>query len=216
MEIKSLVTKINNLLDIKSCGIDYDEFPNEFYFKYNQNWDPKKIMNLTDLDDIFRSNGLSATVEIVRGGMTKRAISRKHYQKIKIVSTNNNDILTVLAISDNIDSAIKQLRQMMNQREAAKKEAARKAMEAVTPSFNVGMNYSASNNWGLPRGWRVKKTAQGRLFFVNDTKKSTQWIDPRPLPRGWRSGKTAQGRTFYINDETKTTAWNDPRPKINI
>ena len=38
MEIKNFVTKINNLLDTKSCGIDFDDFGNAFYFKYNLEW----------------------------------------------------------------------------------------------------------------------------------------------------------------------------------
>ena len=218
MEIKNYVTKINNLLDTKSCGIDFDEFGNEFYFKYNMEWHPETVLGLNDLEDIFKSNGLSSTVEIIYGPMSKRAISRKHYQKIKIISQNTNDILTVLAISDNIDGAMRQLRQMINQREKDKQQKQQKIQERINhpppPPSIRGIDYSANNNWGLPRGWRVKKTGGGRLFFINDSTKSTQWDDPRPLPSGWRSGKTPKGRTFYINDKTKSTQWNDPRPKI--
>merc|ERR1712129_84468 len=85
-------------------------------------------------------------------------------------------------------------------------------MQTATATFG-GSN---SNNFGLPNGWRAKKTPKGRMFFVNDQTKTTQWNDPRPIPNGWRSGKTAQGRVFYIQDSTKTTTWNDPRPPINI
>eukprot|EP01084_Bolivina_argentea_P082949 150175_1 len=220
MRVKEFVTRINNLLDVKSVGIDFDEFPNEFYFKYNTNWDPQGIMGYSDLDDILRSNGLGNTVEIIRSGMTKRAILRKHYQKIKIVSRDTNDILTVLAISDNIDGAIGQLRAMQRQKVNEEKEQERQnkwnSPRGVTPAFGGQVDYSANNNWGLPRGYRVKKTAKGRMFFINDATKQTSWDDPRPMPRGWRGGKTPQGKKFYINDSTKQTTWNDPRPKIYV
>jgi len=128
----------------------------------------------------------------------------------------------MIPISENIDGAIFQLRQMMQQKEAAKRQQQRaQQMQRQPPPAptpygiqSSTVNYSQSNNWGLPRGWRVKKTGGGRLFFVNDATKSTQWIDPRPMPSGWRSGKTPKGRTFYINDSTKHTQWDDPRPKI--
>merc|ERR1719403_743548 len=78
---------------------------------------------------------------------------------------------------------------------------------AVTVSR--GPDYSRANNWGLPPGFRVNKTPQGRLFFVDDNTRKTQWEDPRPLPPGWRGGKTApsaqwpKGRPFFIDDRTK-------------
>ena len=218
-QIKEFVNKINNLLDSKSCGIDFDEFPNEFYFKYNKDWNPKEIFGFEDLTDIFKSNGLSSTVEILKGGFTKRAILRKYYNKIRIVSTNTNDILTVLAISSSIDDAIYQLRQMQNEKRAQKQKEKQQKQQRLTPqypSYGVTTNYSRSNNWGLPKGWRVKKTAKGKLFFIDDSTKRTVWDDPRPLPSGWRSGKTGQGRKFYINDSTRKTQWEDPRPKIYI
>eukprot|EP01083_Nonionella_stella_P010952 31134_1 len=242
-EIKTFVQRINNLLAVKSAGIDFDEFGNEFYFKYNAEWNPEKMMGTSDLEEVFRAQGLSSTVQVIRGGMTRRAMSYKHYQKIRIVSQDVNDILTVLAISEDIDGAIARLRTMMNQKEEAKRReemqarrqeterkrkaeaerqqaaqraAAQRAKPTATAGYGAQTNYSQANNWGLPRGTRVRKTAQGRLFFVNDATKSTSWEDPRPLPRGWRGGKTPQGRKFYINDATKTTSWSDPRPPIRI
>merc|ERR1712129_418938 len=130
------------------------------FTSWNANWDPQSAMGLTDLEDIF--GRLSSTVQVVRGGMTKRAIAKKHYAKIKIISTNTNDVLTVLAISENIDGAIRQLRQMINQRENAKKqqqqqerdrerrEREKAQMQTATATFG------GSNNSGLPSGWRAK------------------------------------------------------------
>ena len=89
---------------------------NQFYFKCNLQWNPEQILGLRDSEVGFRSNGLQLTVEMLRGGMTRRAISRKHHQKIQIISNDANDMLTALAISENIDCAVRQLRQMINQR----------------------------------------------------------------------------------------------------
>merc|ERR1712129_194968 len=162
---KTFIQRINGLLDEKSCGVDFDNFANEFYFKWNVNWDPQSAMGLTDLEDIF--GRLSSTVQVVRGGMTKRAIAKKHYAKIKIISTNTNDILTVLAISENIDGAIRQLRQMINQRENAKKQQQQQErdrarrdrekaqMQTATLTFGgsnsntLKFGGSNSNNFGL-------------------------------------------------------------------
>lgn len=233
------------LLTQKSCGILFEDLPNEFFLKYNTEWNPGALFGIDDLDTILKMVPDTITL---RGGMTKRVMDRKHYQKIRIISDETNDILTVLSISESIEDAMLQLRQMVNQKENArqqqleqqrrreqerrqredeekrrreqeerrKKEEAWKA--AQTPSgFQPGrIDYSRANNWGLPQGFRVNKTAQGRLFFINDNTRQTQWIDPRPLPPGWRGGKTPQGRAFYIDDNTKKTSWNDPRPRIQI
>merc|ERR1719361_1245754 len=109
-------------------------------------------------------------------------------------------------------------RQKEEEERRRREEEEWKRKQQATASVSVlrGPDYSRANNWGLPPGFRVNKTAQGRLFFINDSTRQTQWVDPRPLPPGYRSGKTPQGRPFYINDNTKQTSWNDPRPRIMI
>merc|ERR1711971_628147 len=150
---------------------------------------------------------LRSTVEIVRSGngMTRRAMARKHFEKVKVVSRESEDILSVLRMSRDIDEAVRQLKQMQRAKEEARKEREKPRVERMNQRMNARVNYSASNNWGLPNGIRVRKTPKGRLFFVNDVTKTTSWDDPRPLPSGWRSGKTKAGRVFYINDATKQT-----------
>ena len=244
-EQKQFISRINLLLNERSCGVTFEDLPNEFFMKFNAEWNAQRLFGTTDLGQILR---LVPDVEVLRGGMTKRAMDSKHYNKIRIISKDTNDILTVLAISEDIEAAMRQLRQMMNQREAAiqeqmeqdrrreqerkqradeerrrreqeerrKKEEAWKAQQTPSGFAPARVDYSRGNNWGLPAGFRVSKTPQGRLFFVNDTTRQTQWNDPRPLPPGWRSGKTPQGRPFYIDDSTKKTSWNDPRPRIQI
>eukprot|EP00485_Elphidium_margaritaceum_P005856 CAMPEP_0202691878 /NCGR_PEP_ID=MMETSP1385-20130828/6449_1 /ASSEMBLY_ACC=CAM_ASM_000861 /TAXON_ID=933848 /ORGANISM="Elphidium margaritaceum" /LENGTH=710 /DNA_ID=CAMNT_0049347337 /DNA_START=19 /DNA_END=2151 /DNA_ORIENTATION=- len=229
---KSLTTQIYNLLDTTTCGIDYDDFASEFYRKYNRTWDPQPVFQTDDLDTIFnRDQTLRNAVTVIRAGMTKRVIARRHYSKIAIVSEETNDILTALAISSNVDEAIQYLRQMLGERERERldrqqevqrqrqqqqQQQRQSQLRSSRRSGATPFGGAASNNYGLPQGWRVKKTAQGRLFFINDSTKATQWDDPRPLPSGWRALKTAAGRPFYINDINKSTSWNDPRPKINI
>jgi len=60
----------------------------------------------------------------------------------------------------------------------------------------------------------MKKSPQGRNYFVNHVTKSTQWTDPRPLPPGWEEKNDANHRTYYVNHVTKTTQWEDPRPPL--
>merc|ERR1712129_91806 len=133
----------------------------------------KAVFGDGDIERVLSSSELRSTCEVLKGGMTRRVIARKHFEKIKVVSRDTNDILTVLALSADIDGAIRQLKGMQRQREEQRKEKERE--RNVKRNVNVsgyGMtpqtNYSASNNWGLPNEVRVRKTAKGRLFFVND------------------------------------------------
>lgn len=68
----------------------------------------------------------------------------------------------------------------------------------------------------LPAGWEVKKSPQGRVYFVNHVTKSTQWTDPRPLPPGWEEKQDSNHRTYFVNHLTKTTQWEDPRPPLQL
>jgi len=257
---KKFIKNINMLLAEKSVGILFEDLANEYFLKYNAEWNPEDLFGTNDMDMILR---MVPDTKVLKGGVTQRVMDRKHYNKIEIISRDTNDILTVLAISEDIESAMRQLRQMLNQRQDAiqeelarqraaeqeRKERAEKerrereeqrrrdeerewkrkqqaqaqaqasAMsrpQVGASAMSAGQYYSRQNNWGLPPGFRVQKTPQGRLFYINDHTRKTQWDDPRPLPQGWRMNKTPQGRPFYIDDNTKKTSWNDPRPVIQI
>lgn len=51
---------------------------------------------------------------------------------------------------------------------------------------------SPSNNDDLPPGWEERRTANGRLYYVNHVTRSTQWIRPQSTskPRRRSSNQT--------------------------
>uniref|UniRef100_A0A182NSD2 HECT-type E3 ubiquitin transferase n=1 Tax=Anopheles dirus TaxID=7168 RepID=A0A182NSD2_9DIPT len=54
------------------------------------------------------------------------------------------------------------------------------------------------NAAGLPAGWAVQMAANGRLFFIDHTNKTTSWVDPRtglasPIPSSDSAGGGAGG-----------------------
>ena len=89
----------------------------------------------------------------------------------------------------------------------------------------------------LPPNWSMQVAPNGRVFFIDHTKKSTTWIDPRtkkpsplpnknrianktrntpiddlgPLPDTWEERIHTDGRIFFIDHATRTTQWEDPR-----
>ncbi len=74
---------------------------------------------------------------------------------------------------------------------------------------------SQQNPNGLPRGWDVKRDANGRTYFIDHNTRTTMWNDPRPLPPGWEQRTDAtSGRTYFIDHARKSTSWVDPRPAI--
>lgn len=89
----------------------------------------------------------------------------------------------------------------------------------------------------LPYGWEQAYTAEGQVYYINHTTRTTTWDDPRktvvpttarppvnsspqafnvevvfgPLPDGWEQAQTEDGTTYFINHRDKTTSWFDPR-----
>lgn len=98
-------------------------------------------------------------------------------------------------------------------------------------------NSSSHDPNGLPSGWSMQVAPNGRVFFIDHTRKTTTWEDPRtgepshlpaknnipnrpkntfvddlgPLPDGWEERVHSDGRIFFIDHNKKTTQWEDPR-----
>lgn len=105
----------------------------------------------------------------------------------------------------------------------------------VTPS-NVTPTQVTSDE-DLPPNWSMQVAPNGRVFFIDHTKKSTTWVDPRtkkpsplpnknrvankarfssiddlgPLPDTWEERIHTDGRIFFIDHSTRSTQWEDPR-----
>ena len=71
----------------------------------------------------------------------------------------------------------------------------------------------------LPAGWRQSRTPTGRIYYLNDTTRTTQWEwpglpgpenPPAALPAGWREAFDAEGRINYVNDTARATRWERP------
>jgi len=62
----------------------------------------------------------------------------------------------------------------------------------------------------LPAGWELKKTKDGRCFYVDHTSRKTQWHPPEVLPPGWEKKMTSNGRPFYVDHATRQTQWHPP------
>ncbi|XP_036390737.1 E3 ubiquitin-protein ligase NEDD4a isoform X1 [Megalops cyprinoides] len=97
---------------------------------------------------------------------------------------------------------------------------------ATSPQPSLGLR----GQEGMPAGWEIRCTSNGRPFFIDHNTKTTTWEDPRlkipvqmrkrpsldpsdlgPLPPGWEERLHSDGRIFYINHSTRTTQWDDPR-----
>ncbi|KAG1666827.1 WW domain-containing oxidoreductase [Nymphon striatum] len=71
----------------------------------------------------------------------------------------------------------------------------------------------------LPSGWEERATDDGRVYYANHEKKSTQWIHPltgkkkrvpSDLPYGWECKVTEKG-TVYIDHVNQKSTFTDPR-----
>uniref|UniRef100_A0A7N6AM13 Pleckstrin homology domain-containing family A member 7 n=1 Tax=Anabas testudineus TaxID=64144 RepID=A0A7N6AM13_ANATE len=75
----------------------------------------------------------------------------------------------------------------------------------------------------LPDHWSYGVCRDGRVFFINDTTRSTTWLHPRTgepvnsghmirsdLPRGWEEGFTDEGASYFINHNLRATSFRHP------
>jgi hypothetical protein len=61
----------------------------------------------------------------------------------------------------------------------------------------------------LPPGWETRATAQGRIFYVNNKTKTTQWahpLAPEDLPPNWTTAVDEEGRLCYMETVGRQTA----------
>eukprot|EP01084_Bolivina_argentea_P266803 452687_1 len=80
-----------------------------------------------------------------------------------------------------------------------------------TPNTDTQTNSTTFDiNDQLPNGWRKGFTNDGRLYYINDITRETQWKRPDALPSGWDIRYTYDGRTYYQNNITKKTQWERP------
>ncbi|KAL5481729.1 hypothetical protein EMCRGX_G021957 [Ephydatia muelleri] len=75
----------------------------------------------------------------------------------------------------------------------------------------------------LPPGWEKRLDDSGRVFYIDHTRRVTQWHPPStqprpqilqdlgPLPPGWEVRSSSDGKKFYIDHNTRSTQWEDPR-----
>ncbi|CAG0896508.1 unnamed protein product [Darwinula stevensoni] len=77
----------------------------------------------------------------------------------------------------------------------------------------------------LPRGYEMRKTMQGQIYFYHQATGVSTWHDPRiprhllhhapqdlgPLPNGWEMRQTGSGRPYFVDHNNRTTQFTDPR-----
>ncbi|KAH9963663.1 hypothetical protein BGW80DRAFT_1350812, partial [Lactifluus volemus] len=69
---------------------------------------------------------------------------------------------------------------------------------------------------GLPSGWAVRQTPDGRIYYVDYNTRSTTWVPPtinpsnHDLPPGWEVRQTPDGCTYYIDHNMQRTTWTRP------
>ena len=70
----------------------------------------------------------------------------------------------------------------------------------------------------MPTGWEVRRSGEGRTYYVDHLAKSTQWahpaLDDEGLPVGWEMQIAPTGRVFYINHGDRETTWDHPRDTL--
>ena len=71
----------------------------------------------------------------------------------------------------------------------------------------------------MPPGWESRLTDDGKVYFVDHSRRTTMWLDPRKsgtrklsadMPNGWEISQAEEGRTYFIDHNTRTTTWLDP------
>ncbi|XP_012271546.1 E3 ubiquitin-protein ligase SMURF2 [Orussus abietinus] len=83
----------------------------------------------------------------------------------------------------------------------------------------------------LPRGYEMRKTQQGQVYFYHVPTGASTWHDPRiprdlpanelanelgPLPSGWEMRQTQSGRVYFVDHNNRTTQFTDPRLSSQI
>lgn len=83
----------------------------------------------------------------------------------------------------------------------------------------------------LPRGYEMRKTQQGQVYFYHVPTAYSTWHDPRiprdlqanevanelgPLPSGWEMRQTQSGRVYFVDHNNRTTQFTDPRLSSQI
>ncbi|XP_075326575.1 pleckstrin homology domain-containing family A member 7-like isoform X9 [Odontesthes bonariensis] len=75
----------------------------------------------------------------------------------------------------------------------------------------------------LPEHWSYGVCKDGRVFFINDEKRTTTWLHPRSgepvnsghmirsdLPQGWEEGFTNEGASYFLNHNQRSTSFLHP------
>ncbi|XP_031829010.1 SMAD specific E3 ubiquitin protein ligase [Nomia melanderi] len=96
---------------------------------------------------------------------------------------------------------------------------------------NNEMRYDPPQPPDLPRGYEMRKTQQGQVYFYHVPTGSSTWHDPRiprdlpanelaselgPLPSGWEMRQTQSGRVYFVDHNNRTTQFTDPRLSSQI
>ncbi|XP_068965839.1 E3 ubiquitin-protein ligase SMURF2 isoform X1 [Bombus flavifrons] len=91
--------------------------------------------------------------------------------------------------------------------------------------------YDSPQPTDLPRGYEMRKTQQGQVYFYHVPTGSSTWHDPRiprdlpaneiaselgPLPSGWEMRQTQSGRVYFVDHNNRTTQFTDPRLSSQI
>ena len=76
---------------------------------------------------------------------------------------------------------------------------------------------SAHSHEQLPFGWQRSVDQNGRAYYINHSRGTTQWGLPGPahdeqLPPGWVRRADHCGIGYYINTETRVAQWAFPDP----
>ncbi|KZC13825.1 E3 ubiquitin-protein ligase SMURF2, partial [Dufourea novaeangliae] len=100
---------------------------------------------------------------------------------------------------------------------------------SMTP--NNERRYDPPQPPDLPRGYEMRKTQQGQVYFYHVPTGSSTWHDPRiprdlpanelaselgPLPSGWEMRQTQSGRVYFVDHNNRTTQFTDPRLSSQI
>lgn len=93
------------------------------------------------------------------------------------------------------------------------------APEALSPAQGTGSDDEELKRW---QGWTVVATAEGRLFFHNELRQLSQWVQPPELCDilgDWEEiidESQPSQPSFWRNEQLRISLWKDPRQTSNI